>query len=63
MTATGVTGESRPAGPPRPQAAHGHLHLAGSAWPWRPATLLALTIAAAIGADIFPAAAAHRNRP
>jgi putative intracellular protease/amidase len=41
----------------------GHLHLAGPAWPWRPATLLALTVAAAIGAGVLPAAAAHRNRP
>jgi DJ-1/PfpI family len=41
----------------------GHLHLTGPAWPRRPATMLALTIAAAIGAGILPAAAAHRNRP
>jgi hypothetical protein len=41
----------------------GHLQLAGPAWPWRPATLLALTIAGAIGAGFLPAAAAHRNRP
>ena len=41
----------------------GHLHLAGAAWPWRPTTLLALTGAAAIGAGLLPAAAAHRNRP
>ena len=41
----------------------GHLHLAGPAWPRRPATLLALTVAAAIGAGLLPAAAAHRNRP
>jgi putative intracellular protease/amidase len=40
-----------------------HLHLAGAAWPWRPTTLLALTIGAAIGAGLLPAAAAHRNRP
>src|SRR5215470_4240406 len=41
----------------------GHLHLAGPAWPWRPTTLLALTVAAAIGAGLLPAAAAQRNRP
>src|SRR5207253_1244908 len=41
----------------------GHLHLAGSAWPWRPTTLLALTIAAAIAAGLLPAAAARRHRP
>ena len=41
----------------------GHLRLAGAAWPWRPTTTLALTIAAAIGAGFLPAAAAHRNRP
>ena len=40
----------------------GHLHLAGAAWPWRPTTLLALTVAAAIGAGFLPAAATHRNR-
>jgi hypothetical protein len=40
----------------------GHLHLAGAAWPWRPATLLALTGAAAIAAGFLPAAATHRNR-
>ena len=34
----------------------GHLHLAGPAWPRRPATLLALTVAAAIGAGLLPAA-------
>jgi hypothetical protein len=41
----------------------GHLRLAGPAWPWRPTTPLALTIAAAIAAGFLPAAAAHRNRP
>jgi putative intracellular protease/amidase len=41
----------------------GHLHLAGAAWPRRPAALLALTGAAAIGTGLLPAAAAHRNRP
>jgi hypothetical protein len=39
-----------------------HLRLAGPAWPRRPTTLLAVTIAAAIGAGFLPAAAAHRNR-
>ena len=39
----------------------GHLHLAGPAWPRRPATAFALTVAAAIGAGFLPAAA-HRNR-
>jgi hypothetical protein len=41
----------------------GHLHLAGPAWPWRPTTLLAVTVAAAVGAGVLPATAAHRNRP
>ena len=41
----------------------GHLQLAGPAWPWRPTTLLALTIAAATGAALLPAAAAWRHRP
>jgi putative intracellular protease/amidase len=41
----------------------GHLRLAGVAWSWRPTTMLALTIAAAIGAGFLPAAAVHRNRP
>ena len=41
----------------------GHLQLAGPAWPWRPTTLLALTIAAAIGVPRLPAAAAWRHRP
>jgi putative intracellular protease/amidase len=40
----------------------GHLQLAGPAWPCRPATLLALTMAAAIAAGFLPAAAAYRNR-
>ena len=39
-----------------------HLQLAGSAWPWRPTVLAALTIAAAIGAGFLPAAA-RRHRP
>ena len=33
-----------------------HLHLAGPAWPRRPATMFALTIAAAAGAAVLPAA-------
>ena len=41
----------------------GHLQLAGPAWPWRPTTLLALTIAAAIGVALLPAATAWRHRP
>jgi putative intracellular protease/amidase len=40
-----------------------HLQLAGRPWPWRPTTLFALTIAAAIGAALLPAAAARRHRP
>jgi hypothetical protein len=41
----------------------GHLRLSGPAWPWRPTTLLGLTVAAAIAAGFLLAAAAHRNRP
>jgi hypothetical protein len=40
-----------------------HLQLAGSPWPWRPATVFGLTIAAAIGLALRPAAAARRHRP
>jgi putative intracellular protease/amidase len=40
----------------------GHLQLAGPAWPRRPATLLALTIAAAAGAAALPAAARRHRR-
>jgi hypothetical protein len=40
-----------------------HLQLAGSPWAWRPATLLALTIAAATGVGLLPAAAASKHRP
>jgi hypothetical protein len=40
-----------------------HLQLAGSPWPWRPTTLFALTIAAATGVALLPAAAARRHRP
>ena len=39
-----------------------HLQLAGRPWPWRPTALFALTLAAAIGAGI-PPAAARRLRP
>ena len=40
----------------------GHLQLAGPAWPRRPATLLALTIAAAAGAAVLPAAVRRHRR-
>lgn len=40
-----------------------HLRLAGGPWPWRPTTLLALTVAAATGVALLPAAAARRHRP
>jgi hypothetical protein len=40
-----------------------HLQLAGSPWPWRPASVFALTIAAAIGLALRPAAAPRRHRP
>jgi hypothetical protein len=40
-----------------------HLRLADGPWPWRPATVSALTIAAAIGLALRPAAAARRHRP
>jgi len=40
-----------------------HLRLAGRPWPWRPTTPFALTIAAAIGGALLPAAAARRRRP
>lgn len=39
-----------------------HLRLAGTGWPWRPTALFALTVAAAIGVGLLPAAAARRNR-
>jgi putative intracellular protease/amidase len=39
------------------------LELAGAGWPWRPTALLALTVTAAIGVALLPAAAARRNRP
>lgn len=35
--------------------------LAGAGWPWRPTALLALTVAAAIGVALLPAAA-RRNQ-
>jgi hypothetical protein len=38
------------------------LELAGAGWPWRPTALLALTVTAAIGVALLPAAAARRNR-
>jgi hypothetical protein len=40
-----------------------HLRLADSPWPWRPATVFALTIAAAIGLALSPAAVARRHQP
>ena len=40
----------------------GHLQLAGPAWPCRPAALLALTIAAAAGAAVLPAAVRRHRR-
>jgi putative intracellular protease/amidase len=38
------------------------LELAGAGWPWRPTALLALTVTAAIGVALLPAAAARRHR-
>jgi hypothetical protein len=40
----------------------GHLRLAGPAWPRRPATAFALTVAAAVGAGFLPAAASRHRR-
>jgi hypothetical protein len=40
----------------------GHLQLAGPTWPCRPATLLALTIAAAAGAAVLPAGVRRHRR-
>jgi hypothetical protein len=40
-----------------------HLRLAGGPWPWRPTTLFALTVAAAVGVALLPAAVARRHRP
>jgi hypothetical protein len=40
------------------------LRLAGAAWPWRPTALFALTLTAALGVSLLPAAAAtRRSRP
>ena len=49
--------------PPHAGQVDGDLRLAGSLWPWRPTTLFALAIAAAIGVVLFPVAAARRHRP
>jgi hypothetical protein len=38
------------------------LELAGAGWPWRPTALLALTVTAAVGVALLPAAATRRNR-
>jgi quercetin dioxygenase-like cupin family protein len=38
------------------------LELAGVGWPWRPTALFALTVTAAIGVALLPAAGARRNR-
>ena len=38
------------------------LRLAGVAWPWRHTTLFALTVTAATGVTLVPAAATRRNR-
>jgi hypothetical protein len=38
------------------------LELAGAGWPGRPTALLALTVTAAIGVALGPAAAARRTR-
>jgi putative intracellular protease/amidase len=38
------------------------LELAGAGWPWRPTALFALTVTAAIGVALVPAAATRRNR-
>jgi hypothetical protein len=40
-----------------------HARLPGSPWPWRPATLFDLTVAAASGVALLPAPAARRHRP
>jgi putative intracellular protease/amidase len=39
------------------------LRLAGAAWPWRPTALFALTLTAALGVSLLPAAATRRSRP
>jgi putative intracellular protease/amidase len=38
------------------------LELAGAGWPWRPTALFALTLTAAIGVSLLPAAVTHRER-
>jgi putative intracellular protease/amidase len=38
------------------------LELAGAGWPWRPTALFALTVTAAIGVALVPAAASRRDR-
>jgi hypothetical protein len=66
-TASSASIACRAASPPTPArhriSPRAHLRLAGSPWPWRPTTLFALTIAAAIGVALSPAAAARRHRP
>jgi hypothetical protein len=49
--------------PPHAGQVDGDLQLADGPWPWRPTPPLALTIAAATGAALLPAAAARRHRP
>jgi hypothetical protein len=39
------------------------LRLAGVTWPWRPTTLVALTVPTAMGVTLVPAAATGRHRP
>ena len=38
------------------------LELAGAGWPWRPTALFALTLTAALGVALLPAAVTHRRR-
>jgi putative intracellular protease/amidase len=38
------------------------LELVGAGWPWRPTALFALTLTAAIGVSLLPAAVTHRER-
>jgi hypothetical protein len=52
-----------PAGAKNTEHPPAHLRLAGGPWPWRPATLFALTSAVATGVALLPAAAARRHRP
>ena len=40
----------------------GRLRLPGAPWPWRPTALFALTLTAAIGVSLLPAAVTHRER-